>query len=120
MHDSIGAIRFRFRKYVLPSPNLADTIVWLFRFKCFSKSLNLFVMSINSIFYCLMFNFRLQNYYISSDLPNHSAIFLHFSPILCVKPTFFHKKRRSPALISYFIVTPIFALYKAKPLSFLS
>ena len=43
----------------------------------------------------------LQNYYISSDPPNHSAYFLHLPPIFCIKPTFLHEKRRSPALIYF-------------------
>ena len=64
----------------------------------------------NEIFFCeyfLIFPYflyffrlisRLQNYYISSDFPNPAYTFLHVPPIFCIKPTFLHKKRRSPAL----------------------
>ena len=44
---------------------------------------------------------RLQNYYISSDPPNHSAYFLQLPPIFCIKPIFPPQKKAVTRLKSF-------------------
>ena len=49
----------------------------------------------------------LQNYYISSDPPNHSAYFLHLPPILYIKPIFSQQKKAVTRLKSFCFGLPM-------------